>query len=308
MISFIVRRVLSAIPVLWIVITVTFFLMHAAPGGPWNALNTKKLLDPALEAAFNRQYGLDKPLYVQYVRYLDDVIHFNFGTSFEQQGTSAVSLIGQGFRYSALIGIFAFIFAVVTGVPLGILAAVKQNTWVDYGSLFGATAGYAIPNFVVGIFLLVIFGVKLDLVSILWNGSWKNYILPSIVLGLGSSAFLARLTRATMLEELHHEYVRTARAKGLRNRIVVFRHVVRNALIPVVTIMGPAIAALVTGTIIIEEVFNVPGMGHLYITSIDGRDYPVIMAVTLLYAFFIIIGNMLVDITYGLIDPRIKSS
>lgn len=308
MIGFIIRRVLSAIPVLWIVITVTFFLMHAAPGGPWNALNTKKLLDPSLEAAFNRQYGLDRPLYVQYVRYLDDVIHFNFGTSFEQQGTSAVGLIRQGFRYSATIGILAFIFAVVTGVPLGILAAVKQNTWIDYSSLFGATAGYAIPNFVIGIFLLVIFGVKLNLVSILWDGSWKNYILPSIVLGLGSSAFLARLTRATMLEELHHEYVRTARAKGLRNRIVVFRHVVRNALIPVITIMGPAIAALVTGTIIIEEVFNVPGMGHLYITSIDARDYPVIMAITLLYAFFIILGNMLVDITYGLIDPRIKSS
>lgn len=307
MIGFIIRRVLSAIPVLWIVITVTFFLMHAAPGGPWDALNTKKFLDPSLKAAFNREYGLDKPLYVQYVRYLDDVIHFNFGTSFEQQGTSAVGLIRQGFRYSATIGILAFIFAVVTGIPLGILAAVKQNTWVDYGSLFGATAGYAIPNFVVGIFLLVIFGVKLNLVSILWDGSWKNYILPSIVLGLGSSAFLARLTRATMLEELHHEYVRTARAKGLRNRIVVFRHVVRNALIPVVTIMGPAIAALVTGTIIIEEVFNVPGMGHLYITSIDARDYPVIMAITLLYAFFIILGNMLVDITYGLIDPRIKS-
>lgn len=308
MIGFIIRRVLAAIPVLWIVITVTFVLMHAAPGGPWNALNSRKLLDPALEAAFNHQYGLDKPLYVQYLRYLDDIIHFNFGTSFEQQGTSAVGLIMQGFPYSALIGVFAFIFAVVTGVPLGVLAAVKQNSWVDHGSLFGATAGYAIPNFVVGIFLLIIFGVKLNWVSILWNGHWSNYVLPSIVLGLGSSAFLARLTRATMLEELHHEYVRTARAKGLRGTIVIVRHVVRNAMIPVVTIMGPAIAALVTGTIIIEEVFNVPGMGHLYITSINARDYPVIMATTLLYAFFIIIGNMLVDITYGLIDPRIKTS
>lgn len=299
---------MAAIPVLWIVATITFFLMHAAPGGPWNALNTKKLLDPSLEASFNQQYGLDKPVYVQYERYLDNVIHFNFGASFEQQGTSAVGLIRQGFRYSATIGLVAFIFAVVTGVPLGILAAVKQNTWVDYTSLFGATVGFAIPNFVIGIFLLVIFGAKLNLVTILWTGHWTNYILPSIVLGLGPSAFMARLARATMLEELHHEYVRTARAKGLRNRIVVFRHVVRNALIPVVTVMGPAIAALVTGTIIIEEVFNVPGMGHLYITSIDARDYPVIMAITLLYAFFIIIGNMLVDITYGLIDPRIKSA
>ena len=308
MIGFILRRVLAAIPVLWIVITVTFGLMHAAPGGPWNALNSRKLLDPALEAAFNHQYGLDKPLYVQYLNYLGNVIHFNFGTSFEQQGTGAAALIMQGFPYSAAIGIVAFIFAVAAGVPLGIRAAVKQNSWIDHTSLFGATAGYAIPSFVIGIFLLVIFGVDLGWVSILWNGSWTNYVLPSIVLGLGPAAFMARLTRATMLEEMHHEYVRTARAKGLRGTVVIVRHVVRNAMIPVVTVMGPTIAALVTGTIIIEEVFNVPGMGHLYITSIDARDYPVIMATTLLYAFFIILGNMLVDITYGLIDPRIKTT
>jgi len=308
MVRFVVRRVLSAIPVLWFVITVTFGLMHAAPGGPWDALGVRKRLDPSLEQAFNHAYGLDKPLYEQYLLYLNNVIHLNFGTSFQQQGTSTISVIFTGFPYSAMIGLLGFLFAVVLGLPIGVLAAVKRNTWADYSSLFVATIGYAIPNFVIGVFLLVIFGVKLGWVSILWEGHWQNYVLPSVVLGLGPAAFLARLTRATMLDEIQHDYVRTARAKGLRAGAVIFRHVVRNAMIPVVTIMGPTIAALVTGTIIIEEVFNVPGMGHLYITSISARDYPVIMGVTLLYAVFIIVGNMLVDITYGLIDPRIKGS
>ncbi len=307
MVRFIIRRVIAAIPVLWVVLTVTFILMHAAPGGPWDALGLHKRLDPALERSFDHQYGLDKPLYVQYFIYLKNVLHLNFGTSFQQQGTSALSVIFHGFPYSAKIGLFGFVFAVIVGIPIGILAAVKHNTWADYTSLFAATAGYAIPNFVIGVFLLVIFGVKLGWVSILWQGGWANYVLPSIVLGLGPAAFLARLARATMLDEIQHDYVRTARAKGLRGSAVIFRHVVRNAVIPVVTIMGPTIAALVTGTIIIEEVFNVPGMGHLYITSINARDYPVIMGTTLLYAIFIIVGNMLVDITYGLIDPRIKT-
>jgi ABC-type dipeptide/oligopeptide/nickel transport system permease component len=300
--------VLVAIPVLWIVITVTFVLMHAAPGGPWDALSLHKRLDPSLERSYDHTYGLDKPLATQYLIYLRNVAHLNFGTSFAQQGTSTLSVIFRGFPYSALIGLFAFIFAVIVGVPIGILAAVKQNTWADYASLFTATAGYAIPNFVIGVFLLVIFGVKLGWVSILWGGSWTSYVLPSIVLGLGPAAYMARLARATMLEEIQHDYVRTAKAKGLRGGAVIFGHVVRNAMIPVVTVMGPTIAALVTGTIIIEEVFNVPGMGHLYITSINARDYPVIMGTTLLYAVFIIVGNMLVDITYGLIDPRIKSN
>ncbi|HAX25756.1 MAG TPA: ABC transporter permease [Thermomicrobiales bacterium] len=307
MVGFIIRRVLAAIPVLWIVISVTFVLMHLAPGGPWDAMKGKKRLDPALQAAFNHKYGLDKPLYEQYLLYLRDVVRLDFGTSFAQQGSSTFSIIARGFPYSASVGLGAFFFAVIVGIPLGILASTKQNTWVDYISLIGATASYAIPNFVIGVFMLVIFGVKLGWVSILWKGQWSNYVLPSIVLGLGSAAFLARLTRAAMLEELHHEYVRTARAKGLSTRVVIARHVVRNALIPVVTIMGPTIAALVTGTIIIEQIFNVPGMGRLYITSITSRDYPVIMGVTLLYAFFIILGNMLVDITYGLIDPRVKN-
>jgi oligopeptide transport system permease protein len=211
----------------------------------------------------------------------------------------------QGFPYSARIGVYALLLAVATGVPIGILAALKQNTVVDYAGLLFATIGYSVPSFVLAIVLLVLFAITFPLVPVLFT-DWRSYILPSVVLGAGSAAFLARLTRASMLEILRQEHVRTARAKGLKHRLVVLRHVVRNGLIPVITILGPALAGLITGTIIIENVFGVPGMGYLFIQSITARDYPVIMGTTLFYAFLVVIGNMVVDITYGLVDPRIR--
>jgi oligopeptide transport system permease protein len=305
MIRFIINRMLWTIPVLWLVATVTFVLMHAAPGGPWDARSAGKQLDPALEASFNRHYGLDKPLWQQYVIYLGNAAHFDFGTSYTQQGTSVVAVIMQGFPYSARIGVYALLLAVATGVPIGIVAALKQNTVVDYAGLLFATIGYSVPSFVLAIFLLILFAITFPLVPVLFT-DWRSYILPSVVLGAGSAAFLARLTRASMLEILRQDHVRTARAKGLKYRLVVLRHVVRNGLIPVITILGPALAGLITGTIIIENVFGVPGMGYLFIQSITARDYPVIMGTTLFYAFLVVIGNMVVDITYGLVDPRIR--
>ena len=305
MIRFIVNRMLWTIPVLWLVATVTFVLMHTAPGGPFDAKSAGKQLDPALEASFNRHYGLDKPLWQQYAIYLNNAAHFDFGTSYTQEGTSVVAVIMQGFPYSARIGVYALLLAVATGVPIGILAALKQNTVVDYAGLLFATIGYSVPSFVLAIFLLVLFAITWPLVPVLFT-DWRSYILPSVVLGAGSAAFLARLTRASMLEILRQDHVRTARAKGLKLRLVVLRHVVRNGLIPVITILGPALAGLITGTIIIENVFGVPGMGYLFIQSITARDYPVIMGTTLFYAFLVVIGNMLVDITYGLVDPRIR--
>jgi oligopeptide transport system permease protein len=305
MIRFIISRMLWTIPVLWLVATVTFVLMHAAPGGPWDARSAGKQLDPALEASFNRHYGLDKPLWQQYVIYLGNAAHFDFGTSYTQEGTSVVAVIMQGFPYSARIGVYALLLAVATGVPIGIVAALKQNTVVDYAGLLFATIGYSVPNFVLAIFLLILFAITFPLVPVLFT-DWRSYILPSVVLGAGSAAFLARLARASMLEVLRQDHVRTARAKGLKHRRVVLRHVVRNGLIPVITILGPALAGLITGTIIIENVFGVPGMGYLFIQSITARDYPVIMGTTLFYAFLVVIGNMLVDITYGLVDPRIR--
>ncbi len=307
MLRFIVNRLLWMIPVLWLVGTVTFFLMHAAPGSPWDARVGGKNISPELEKSFNRKYGLDKPLVVQYLIYWRNVLKLDFGQSYSNESQTVVQRIMAGFPYSARIGLYAWAMALVLGISLGIIAALKQNTWIDYVSLFFATVGYTIPSFVLGIFLLIIFAVKLGWVPVLFAG-WKSYILPSVALGLSTAAFIARLTRASVLEIIRQDYIRTARAKGLPPRIINLRHIVRNALIPVVTISGPALASLITGTIIIENVFNVPGMGYLFIQSISARDYPVIMGTTLFYTFFIVIGNLLVDLTYGLVDPRIKTS
>jgi ABC-type dipeptide/oligopeptide/nickel transport system permease component len=298
----------AMIPVLWLVATVTFFLMHAAPGSPWDAKagSRGRQLDPALEASFNRQYGLDKPLLQQYALYLANAVRFDFGDSYTKRGTSAVDIVMRGFPYSARIGVLALLVSLAIGIPVGIVAAVKQNTVIDYGSLVLATIGYALPDFVIAIFLIVIFAVQLDWVPVLFT-DWRSYILPSLALGTGGAAFIARLTRSSVLELMGQDHVRTARAKGLPQRAVMARHVVRNAMLPVITILGPALAGLITGTIIIERVFGVPGMGYLFIDSITTRDYPVIMATTLFYAVIIVLANLAVDLAYGFADPRIKA-
>ncbi|MGH2616724.1 MAG: ABC transporter permease [Thermomicrobiales bacterium] len=301
------NRILSMIPVLWLVATVTFFLMHAAPGSPWDAkASGGRRLDPALEASFNRQYGLDKPLLQQYVIYLGNAVRLDFGDSYTERGTSTIDIIMRGFPYSARIGVLALLISHLVGIPVGVIAALKQNTVVDYASLLLATITYALPDFVIAIFLLVVFAVQLDWVPVLFT-DWRSYVLPSLALGLGGAAFIARLTRASVLEMMGQDHVRTARAKGLRQRTVMLRHVVRNAMLPVITILGPALAGLITGTIIIERVFGVPGMGYLFINSITTRDYPVIMGVTLFYAFIVVLANLAIDIAYGLVDPRIKT-
>jgi oligopeptide transport system permease protein len=306
--GYIVRRVLWTIPVLWLVATVTFFLMHSAPGSPWDAKSTQgRQLDPALEASFNRQYGLDKPLWVQYTTYLKNAVMLDFGDSYKQRGKSVTEIIGQGFPFSAKIGVLALAIALLIGIPVGIFAALKHNTMADYLSLFVTTVSYTLPDFVIAIFLLIIFSVNLGWFPILFT-DWRSYILPAVALGTGSAAFIARLTRSSVLEVLRFDHVTTARAKGLSNRTVIGTHVVRNSLIPVLTVVGPAFAGLVTGTIIIERVFGVPGMGRLFIDSITSRDYPVIMGVTLFYAFIIVMSNLAVDIAYGFVDPRIRNS
>jgi ABC-type dipeptide/oligopeptide/nickel transport system permease component len=303
---FIVNRIIATIPVLWLVATVTFFLMHAAPGSPWDAKAIGgRRLDPALEASFNRRYGLDKPLGQQYLIYLGNALHLDFGNSYSKRGASVVDIIMRGFPYSARIGVLALVISLAIGIPIGILAALKQNTLLDYGSLLLATIGYALPDFVIAIILLAVFAVELDWVPVLFT-DWRSYILPSLALGTGGAAFIARLTRSSILELMGQDHVRTARAKGLRQRTVIALHVVRNAMLPVISILGPALAGLITGTIIIERVFGVPGMGYLFIDSITTRDYPVIMATTLFYAFIIVFANLAVDIAYGLADPRIK--
>ncbi len=308
MFSYILRRVLWMIPVLWLVATVTFFLMHMAPGSPWDAKAGAggRSLDPSLQASFDRRYGLDEPLLVQYMKYLRNAITFDFGESFTETGKAVTEVIGEGFPYSAAIGVLALMIALAIGIPVGVLAASKHNSLIDYVSLFFTTISYTLPDFVIAILLLMIFAVQLGWVPVLFAG-WKSFILPALALGTGSAAYIARLTRASVLEAARMGYVTTARSKGLPAGAVLARHIVRNAMIPVITVIGPALAGLITGTIIIERVFAIPGMGRLFIDSINARDYPVIMGVTLFYAFIICLGNLLVDILYGFADPRIRA-
>lgn len=297
------------IPVLWLVATVTFALMHMAPGSPWDARSAGaegQSLDPVLQASFDRRYGLDQPIHVQYFQYLRNAVTLDFGESFTQTNKSVVDIIGDGFPYSAAIGVIALTIALLIGIPVGILAASKHNSLTDYISLFFTTISYTLPDFVIAIFLLMIFAVQLGWVPVLFAG-WQSFILPALALGTGSAAYIARLTRASVLEASRMNYVTTARAKGLRNRPVLVRHIVRNGMIPVITVIGPALAGLITGTIIIERVFAIPGMGRLFIDAINARDYPVIMGVTLFYAFLISLGNLLVDVLYGFADPRIRN-
>jgi oligopeptide transport system permease protein len=287
---------------MFFVALITFSLAHAAPGGPFE--RNEKMNQETLER-LNRYYALDRPVHEQFITYLGNTLRGDLGTSFTRQ-RPVVDIIGQGLGTTAQLGIQALLLALVFSIPLGIISALRQNTMVDYFSLLIATIGTTIPGFVTAIFLIYIFGVGLHVLPFVGWGSWQHMVLPTIVLSLGAGGFLARITRASMLEAIRQDYVRTARSKGLHERAVIVGHALKNALIPVATIIGPATAALITGSFIIETLFNVPGIGRLYIISITARDYPVIMATTLLYAFLIMLANLTVDIIYGTLDPRIK--
>jgi oligopeptide transport system permease protein len=289
---------------MFFVALITFTLAHMAPGSPFD-LNANRPLSQATIDRINRYYGVDKPIPEQFVIYMGNLLKGDLGTSFTRQ-RPVVDIIGQGIGTTFQLGLGALAFALAFSIPLGIVSALKQNTIVDYLSMLVATIGTTIPGFVIAIFLIYIFGVSLHLLPFVGWGSWQHMVMPIFVLSLGAGGFLTRITRASMLEAIRQDYVRTARSKGLPERAVIVGHALKNALIPVATIIGPATAGLITGSFIIETLFNVPGMGRLYIISIGQRDYPVIMATTLLYAFLIMIANLTVDIMYGVLDPRIK--
>jgi oligopeptide transport system permease protein len=292
------------IPTMFFVALITFTLAHMAPGNPFDR-NDNRPLPAATIQRLNDYYGFNKPIPQQFVIYLGNLLRGDLGTSITR-GRPVAEIIAQGFPVTAQLGIQALLVALAFSVPLGILSALKQNTVVDYLSLLVATVGTTIPGFVTAIFLIYLFGVSLHLLPFVGWGSWQHMILPTFILSLGAGGFLTRITRASMLEAIRQDYVRTARSKGLRERVVVIGHVLKNALIPVATIVGPAAAGLITGSFIIESLFNVPGIGRLYVISINQRDYPMIMSTTMLYAFFIMIANITVDIIYGMLDPRIK--
>ena len=335
MITFIIRRLFWAIPVLFFVALVSFFLMHLAPGGPFDKDNDKRQLDPATLKALNARFGLDKPAYFnpaafqkaladgernpitlgrsyldsQFFNYLFGALRGNLGPSYKQRGRDVQDLLIERWPFSARLGILALTFALIAGIPLGILAALRQNSWIDYISLFFATIGVSVPSFVTGLMVIIVFGTVLKWISIStndWN-TWRPYIAPALVLALPSMSFIMRITRATMLDVKRQDYIRTARAKGLSEQRVIARHMLRNGLIPVVTVIGPLLVDLITGAVITEAIFSIPGTGKFFVESIFNRDYSMIMGTTLVYAALIVLANMVVDLSYGLLDPRIRT-
>lgn len=301
---YIVRRLLMMIPLLWAIATVTFFLMHAVPGGPFDQ---EKQLSQATQDALERKYNLDGSLSDQYVSFIGNLATGDLGLSF-RQNRDVADVISEGLPTTLQLGLCAFGFAVFVGMSLGILSAVNQNGPLDYISVFVATVGAAVPNFVFATFLVLFFGLKLGWFDVIgWEfGNYRQMVLPTVALGLFPAAFIARITRASMLEVLQQDYIRTARAKGLVEFRVVTGHAVRNAMIPVLTVMGPILAALITGTFVIEQYFNIPGIGRYYVESVAARDYGMIMGTTLLFAFVIAVMNLLVDVSYGIVNPRIR--
>ena len=305
MINYLARRILWIIPVLIAVSVITFFLMHAVPGGPWDA---EKRLPANVQARLNAQYGLDKPLYEQYIQWAGGFVTGDLGPSYRSRDRRVNDIIGDGIAVTFQLGIMAFALSVVVGIPLGIFAALGHNRWPDYLSTSISIIGIATPSFVLAILLIVVFSIGLG-----WfpTGGWKGpqyWVLPTVALAGFPIAVIARYTRASMLEVTRKDYIRTAQSKGIGGRAVVSRHMIRNALIPVVTILGPTLAFLVTGSFIIETIFAIPGVGRYYITSISQHDYGVLMAMTILYAFTVAFLNVVVDVLYAYIDPRIRYS
>lgn len=300
------------VPVLLFVIAITFFLAHLAPGSPWD--REGKQLTPATYHDLNVRYGLDQPIWNQFGLYLWNVLHFDFGTSYQHPGQSVNSLLSATWPYTLKLGAVSFFVIVVVGVSLGVVAALRQNSIIDYAAVALATIGASVPNFVVGIMLIIIlsnFLYKFTNQSFyLPTGGYPqdflHMIMPVATLSFLPIAFLARLARSSTLDSLRQDYVRTAWAKGLRERLVVTRHVLKNSLIPVVTIAGPLFAGLITGSVIVETVFQVPGIGRTYVQSIESRDYPMILATTILYAFLVALLNLVVDVAYVFIDPRVR--
>ncbi len=305
MLYFIGRRLLVAIPTLFLVITVAFFMMRAAPGGPFDM---ERKLAPEILKNVEAKYGLDKPLGQQYVNYLSDVVRGDFGPSLKYRDKSVLQILKENYRVSLTIGGLAILLAAIIGVSLGVLAALRQNRPADYGVMSVAILGVCIPTFVTAPLLILVFASTLQWLP---NGGWnngelKNLVLPIIVLALPQIAIISRLTRAGMIEVLHSNYVRTARAKGLPEGRIVAKHALRAALLPLVSYLGPACAGLLTGSLVVEQIFNLPGLGKFFVISAMQRDYTVVMGMVIFYAALILVLNLIADLLYAALDPRVK--
>ena len=299
---YIIKRLLMAVVTLWAVITVTFFVMKAVPGDPFAS---EKAVSPAAKAALEAKYGLDKPIMEQYFNYLTGALHFDFGPSLKQRGRDVTTIIVDGMRTSAKLGIIALIMATVSGILLGALAALRRNSVVDKIIMVMTTAFVSMPSFIMGSLLLILFSIKLGWLPA--NGAAKGgLILPVITLALYPMSYITRLTRSSMLDVLGQDYIRTAKAKGVSGRNVIIGHALKNSLIPVITYFGPELAYIVTGSLVVEQIFAVPGIGRYFVNSITGRDYTLIMGTTIVLATLIVIMNLVSDILYKVVDPRIN--
>ena len=298
---YIIKRALMAIVTLWAVITVTFFVMKAVPGDPFAS---EKAVSPAAKAALEAKYGLDKPIMEQYKNYLTGALQFDFGPSLKQRGRDVTTIIVDGMRTSAKLGIIALILATITGILLGALAALRRNSVIDKIIMVITTAFVSMPSFIMGSLLLILFSIKLRWLPA--NGAAQGgLILPVITLALYPMSYITRLTRSSMLDVLGQDYIRTAKAKGVSERNVILKHALKNSLIPVITYFGPELAYIVTGSLVVEQIFAVPGIGRAFVNSITGRDYPLIMGTTIILATLIVVMNLLTDILYKVVDPRI---
>jgi oligopeptide transport system permease protein len=305
----IIRRVLWTVPVILLVILMTFLLMRQIEGNPFR--HSERAIPESIQRNLEAKYGLDDPWYVQYVRYVRDVATFDLGPSLVLRNRDVNDIVREHFPPSLELGALAMLFALVFGIPLGLLAALRANKWPDYSAMVVANVGFAVPSFLVATLLIYFFAVRwgdiFDVPTSGWD-TWQSKILPTIALGLGPMAYFARLTRGSVLETLQQDYIRTARAKGLRRRRVVVVHTLRNSLIPVVTAAGPILGFLITGSFVIEQIFAIPGIGRYYVTAVTARDYSVVMGLTVLLAMIVIIANMVVDILYGILDPRTREA
>jgi peptide/nickel transport system permease protein len=314
MARYILGRLVSLLFVVWIVSMITFALMHSVPGGPFDETNQR--LPPAAKENILRKYGLDQPVWKQYLNYMGNALRFDFGIPYQQPTTTVAALIAESWLVTLQVGLLTLGLSFGLGFLMGLVAAYYQNSWIDNALTFSATLGITVPNFVVALWLILFFSSRLD---ILPSGGWnepqnavagglfsKDWIMPVVAYALAPFAVTARFTRASIVEALNGDYIRTARAKGLREQVVIARHVIRNAMIPIVTVLGPQIPNILTGSIFIEAIFRIPGLGKFFVTSTFNRDYPMIMALVLLIAVLWGITYLLTDILYTLIDPRVR--
>lgn len=302
MLKYIGKRLVASILTIWVVITLTFFLMRLMPGGPFDS----DKLTPQIKANMEAKYGMDKPLMEQYTMYMKNLLHGDFGESMIFKGRKVSDTISTSFPASAKVGLVAVAAATVVGIGLGVTAALKGGKWPDKLIVVFVTLGTTIPSFVIGAVLIYLLAVHWRLLPATGFSSWKNYIMPVIALSMSSMSFITRLTRSKLLDVLKSDYIRTAKAKGLSKSKVIFKHALRNSLIPIVTYIGPLVAGILTGSFVIEKIFAIPGLGNEFVQSVTNRDYTMLLGVTVFYCTMLIMFTFMVDILYVLIDPRIK--